>query len=104
MPAKIATVIARRELRCREANSRRSGAQHDRTTHQDREREVIEELEHVEIERFHVCIMPGTRPRFRARNERGGISDRSGRFRIGNKGARMPTYRDYFAEIKKRVK
>src|SRR5439155_9624457 len=46
----------------------------------------------------------GTRPRFRARNERGGISDRSGRFRIGDKGARMPTYRDYFAEIKKRVK
>src|SRR5256712_11527171 len=32
-----------------------------------------------------------------------GISERTGRFNIERKGARMPTYREFFADIKKRI-
>jgi len=47
----------------REDRRRRRGAEDDRAAHQDRQCEVIEELERVEVERFHACMM--TRRHFR---------------------------------------
>ena len=75
-----------------EKSRRDRRAEHQRPTDEDRKRQVIEELEQVERQRLHGGI----------RAYREFPSDQVG-LGLTSKGARMPTYRDYFADIKKRI-
>ena len=78
--------------RRREERRRDSRTEYQSATDEDDQGEVVEELEQVEVERLHGR---GT--------SIGGISDRTSRFTICLGEHRMPTYRDYFADLKKRI-
>src|SRR5207248_5396634 len=75
-----------------EERGRDRRTEHQRATDENDQREVVQELEQVEIERLHGR---GT--------SIGGISERTSRFTICLGEQEMPTYRDYFTDLKKRI-
>src|SRR5205085_3259694 len=85
--------------RQRAEERRRDDAAEDETAGDDhRESEVIEELKDVGVEGLHVV-------RTYQPVAHRGISERRARFRLAHQGSvSVPTYRDYFADIKKHVK